>query len=48
MLIATTTPVRNALSSQECDVALHASLHRTPGKVAVMLAVALAVENRRT
>ena len=47
MLIAAATPVGNALSAQERDVALHASLHRTPGEIAVVLAVALAVENCR-
>jgi hypothetical protein len=45
VLITTAPPVSEALSIQECDVALPTSLHRTPGKVAVMLAVALAVEN---
>jgi hypothetical protein len=47
MLLAAATPIGNALPAQESDVTLHASLHRAPGKVPVMLAVALAVENRR-
>jgi len=47
MLVATAAPVGNALSLQDGDVALDTSLHRTPGEIAVMLAVTLAVENRR-
>jgi hypothetical protein len=45
VLVATATPVSNALPAQECEIALHSSLHRTPGKVPVMLSMALAVKN---
>lgn len=45
VLIALPTEIRDALASQKGEISLHARLHRAPGEIAELLAVAMTVED---
>jgi len=47
VLVAGAAPVGDALATQKGDIPLHATGHRAPGELAILLALALAVQNVR-
>src|SRR5271170_5473748 len=45
VLIAGAAPVGDAFAAQKGDISLHTARHRTPGELAILLPVALAVQD---